>query len=372
MLFKKGFGHMIEQKEHFHGSDLEKIEKIYGIKKEDIISFAANVNPLGESGKLKTALFERIDAITKYPDREYTSLRKAIGSYCKCNYGHILVGNGCTELISLFIQITSPKETLLLGPTYSEYERDLKINGSDIKYYFLKEENDFKIDIDDFTSYVQPSTDLVIICNPNNPTGSIITPDKLEKLLLHCKKTNTYVMIDETYIEFVPDVDELSAIPLTDKFDNLIILRGTSKFFATPGLRLGYAVTGNDHILKEINTNKNPWMINSLAVVAGETMFLDEEYINKTRNLILSEKTRVKEMIERSGKFKIYPSYSNFYLLKILDENVDAHMLFERAIRQNMMIRDCSTFPGLENRFIRFCIMKPDDNTRLINCITHA
>lgn len=178
------------------------------------------------------------------------------------------------------------------------------------------------------------------------------------------------MMIDETYIEFVPDVDELSAIPLTELFDNVIILRGTSKFFATPGLRLGYAITSNSQILTDINTNKNPWMINSLAVVAGETMFLDEEYIDKTRSLILSEKTRCRQLIEKSHKFKLYPSYSNFYLLKILDEGVDAHMLFERAIRQGMMIRDCSTFPGLEERFIRFCIMKPEDNTRLINCLT--
>lgn len=111
-------------------------------------------------------------------------------------------------------------------------------------------------------------------------------------------------------------------------------------------------------------------MINSLAVVAGETMFLDEEYIDKTRSLILSEKTRCRQLIEESHKFKLYPSYSNFYLLKILDEGVDAHMLFERAIRQGMMIRDCSTFPELEERFIRFCIMKPEDNTRLINCLT--
>lgn len=177
-------------------------------------------------------------------------------------------------------------------------------------------------------------------------------------------------MIDETYIEFVPDVDELSAISLTELFDNVIILRGTSKFFATPGLRLGYAITSNSQILTNINTNKNPWMINSLAVVAGETMFLDEEYIDKTRSLILSEKTRCRKLIEESHKFKLYPSYSNFYLLKILDEGVDAHMLFERAIRQGMMIRDCSTFPGLEERFIRFCIMKPEDNTRLINCLT--
>lgn len=140
--------------------------------------------------------------------------------------------------------------------------------------------------------------------------------------------------------------------------------------YGIPEFRLGYAITSNSQILTDINTNKNPWMINSLAVVAGETMFLDEEYIDKTRSLILSEKTRCRQLIEESHKFKLYPSYSNFYLLKILDEGVDAHMLFERAIRQGMMIRDCSTFPGLEERFIRFCIMKPEDNTRLINCLT--
>ena len=128
------------------------------------------------------------------------------------------------------------------------------------------------------------------------------------------------MMIDETYIEFVPDVDELSAIPLTELFDNVIILRGTSKFFATPGLRLGYAITSNSQILTDINTNKNPWMINSLAVVAGETMFLDEEYIDKTRSLILSEKTRCRQLIEESHKFSfIHPTATSIclrYLMK--------------------------------------------------------
>mgnify|MGYP002334717512 CR=1 FL=1 len=369
---RKGTGviKMIEHKEHFHGSDLEKIEKIYGISKENIINFAANVNPLGESAKLKDALYKRIDAITQYPDREYTSLRKAIAKYCQCDYNDLVVGNGCTELISLFIQVTSPKQTLIIEPTYSEYERDLKLNGSKVCYFDLEENNDFRINTDDLLKNITPETDLIIICNPNNPTAGIIFPDELRTILAHCKNTNTYVMIDETYIEFSTNVNEISAISLCHEFDNLIVLRGTSKFFATPGLRLGYAITSNSQILTDINTNKNPWMINSLAVVAGETMFLDEEYIDKTRSLILSEKTRCRQLIDKSHKFKLYPSYSNFYLLKILDEGVDAHMLFERAIRQGMMIRDCSTFPGLEERFIRFCIMKPEDNTRLINCLT--
>ena len=113
---------MIEHKEHFHGSDLEKIEAIYGIKKEDITSFSANVNPLGISYKLREGLMEHIDAITTYPDREYTSLRKCIAEYTGTDYRNILVGNGSTELISLVIQLKHPKKALIVGPTYSEYE----------------------------------------------------------------------------------------------------------------------------------------------------------------------------------------------------------------------------------------------------------
>ena len=109
----------LKPKEHFHGSDLEKIEAVYGIKKEDIISFSANVNPLGVSFRLKETLTNHIDAITTYPDREYTSLRKCIADYVHTNYKNIVVGNGSTELISLFIQITHPMKALIVGPTYS-------------------------------------------------------------------------------------------------------------------------------------------------------------------------------------------------------------------------------------------------------------
>lgn len=114
---------MIQHKEHFHGSDLEKIEQIYGIKKEEITSFSANVNPLGISPLLRKTLADHIDAISTYPDREYTSLRRCLSAYTGASPDHIIVGNGSTELISLFIQITHPKKALILGPTYSEYER---------------------------------------------------------------------------------------------------------------------------------------------------------------------------------------------------------------------------------------------------------
>ena len=139
---------MIEHKEHFHGSDLEKIEAVYGIKKEDIISFSANVNPLGISYKLHKELASHIDAITTYPDREYTNLRKCIADYTRTDFRNILVGNGSTELISLVIQILKPSKALIIGPTYSEYEHEISLQGGRSHYFRLHETDDFKLNID--------------------------------------------------------------------------------------------------------------------------------------------------------------------------------------------------------------------------------
>ena len=363
---------MIKHKDHFHGSDLEKIEEIYGIKKEEIVSFSANVNPLGISPLLRTELSAKIDAITTYPDREYTSLRKCIAEYCGTEYENVIVRNGSTELISLFIQIEHPKKAIVIGPTYSEYEREIALGGGATLYYPLKEKDNFKLDVEDFIAHLNESIDLLVLCNPNNPTSSCITRREMRHILDACKQHDIYVMVDETYVEFADNMDEISAVPLTNYYNNIVILRGTSKFFAAPGLRLGYAVTGNRDLIKSINTRKNPWTINSLAVIAGETMFRDTAYIQKTKQLISSERTRLYGMLSKNRDFKVYEPSGNFMLVRILKDDLTSQDLFDRAIRQKMMIRDCSTFPFLDNKYIRFCVMKPEDNDRLFSCLFPA
>lgn len=360
---------MIKHKDHFHGSDLEKIEEIYGIKKEDIISFSANVNPLGVSPKLRIALAEQIDAITTYPDREYTSLRKCIAEYCGTEYENIIVGNGSTELISLFIQIEHPKKAMVIGPTYSEYEREIALGGGTTLYYPLREKDSFRLDVEDFIAHLNESIDLLVICNPNNPTSSCITRKDMRHILDACKQHDIYVMVDETYVEFADNMDEISAVPLTNYYNNIVILRGTSKFFAAPGLRLGYAITGNRDLIKAINTRKNPWTINSLAVIAGETMFQDTTYIEATKKLISSERARIYQLLQKHPDFKVYEPNGNFMLVRILKDELTSQDLFERAICQGMMIRDCSTFPFLDHKYIRFCFMHPEDNDRLLKCL---
>ena len=360
---------MLQHKDHFHGSDLEKIEQLYHIPKEEIVSFSANVNPLGISPLLRRDLSSHIDAISSYPDREYTDLRKSIASYCRTEPSYIIVGNGSTELISLFIQITSPKKAMILGPTYSEYERSISLAGGKTVYFPLKKQQDFLLDIEDLTSRLSDDLDLLVLCNPNNPTSTCISREMMRVILDKCMEHDIYVMVDETYIEFTEDPAACTSIPLASYYNNIIILRGTSKFFAAPGLRLGYAVTGNVDLLKEINQFKNPWMISSLAEEAGKIMFSNTEYIEKTRALISGERSRLYHALKESECYHPYEPSANFMLIEILDPKLTSEILFERCIRRKMMIRDCSTFPFLSDKYIRICFMRPEDNDRLLSCL---
>ena len=357
---------MLRHKDHFHGSDLEKIEQYYGIPKEKIISFSANVNPLGISQRLKEELSGHVDVITQYPDREYTRLRTCIASYCSTQKEHILVGNGATELISLLIQTKCPRKVLILGPTYSEYERYVSLEGGNCLYYPLKETEQFELNVEDLCRKLYEGLDMLILCNPNNPTSSAISRPDMRKILDTCLLHGIFVMIDETYVEFTHEEEKVSSVPLTHDYNNLFILRGTSKFFASPGLRLGYAVTGNQELLLEIHGKKDPWTTNSLAEVAGKIMFQDKDYIRQTRELIFGERERMWKELSSWQTVKLYPPKANFILMKILKPEITAQLLFEHCIKQGLMIRNCSTFPFLDESYVRFCIMLPEQNDLLL------
>lgn len=356
----------LQHKDHFHGSDLEKIEEIYGIKKEKIISFSANINPLGISRNLKKEISAHIDAIQTYPDREYKDLRRTIAGYAGTTMENVVVGNGSTELISLVIKTVAPKKAMILGPSYSEYEREISLEGGQTVYYPLKEADDFQMNVADLCGHLTDSIDLLILCNPNNPTSTAISAAQMRQILDACLEHGIFVMVDETYVEFTHPDEQISSVPLTAYYSNLAVLRGTSKFFAAPGLRLGYAVTGNADLIRKINTLQNPWSISSLAEIAGRLMFRDTDYIKETSALIDHERTRLYSELRTWPSLKVYRPKANFMLCRILKEGVDADQLFDHCIRQCLMIRNCSTFPFLSNKYFRFCFMNPEDNDRLI------
>ncbi|HIX63973.1 MAG TPA: aminotransferase class I/II-fold pyridoxal phosphate-dependent enzyme [Candidatus Mediterraneibacter colneyensis] len=351
----------------FHGSDIEKICSYYHLDRDRITNFGANVNPLGLSEHVKTEIAGHLDLLSSYPDRDYTSLRRTISEYCGVPDGYILPGNGSSELISLLIEARAPKHTLILGPTYSEYSRELSFSGSTQEYYHLKEEQNFELDVDDLCRTLKNGYDFLIMCNPNNPTSSAVFQDDLRILLDFCREHGIFVMIDETYVEFAPDISAVTAVPLTRDYPDLMVLRGVSKFFAAPGMRFGYGITGNAGFLKRMKEKQVPWSLNSIGAYAGELMFKDREYIEKTRSLILSERERMYQAVREMPEYKVYQPYANFLLVKIIKEGVTSFDVFERCIKAGLMIRDCSSFQCLDGEFVRFCVMMPEENSRLLH-----
>ena len=175
-------------------------------------------------------------------------------------------------------------------------------------------------------------------------------------------------MVDETYVEFVKDVHLISSIALTKKYDNLIVLRSVSKFFASPGLRLGYAITNNEDFLEETTNEKTPWNINVYASVAG-VMFSDDHYINLTKSLIQTERNLIYSALCSRKTIKVFKPEANFVLIKLLKEDQTASDVFDYCIKRGFMIRDCTDYEGLGDKYIRFCFMKPEQNDNVVNTI---
>lgn len=363
---------MIKHADHFHGSDLELIEQLYNIKKEEILSFSANVNPLGVSGRVREQLPGMLDCIESYPDRDYTALRRAISDYCGAAPESLIVGNGTSELISLFIKNKRPAKALIVGPTYSEYEREIALSGGVSHYFPLEEADEFRLNVSALKDTLREDIELLVICNPNNPTSTAVTREDMRQILDTCKRHGIFVLVDETYIEFADNCEALSAIPLIASYNNILILRGISKFFAAPGLRLGYAITGNTDLIELINSRKNPWTINSLADAAGRLMFSDRDYIRETRELVKTERDFMTEALREIPDLTVFEPTANFVLVKIGSEGLNADILFENCIREKMMIRNCATFPFLNNLFFRICFMMREDNERLLDCIKRS
>ena len=340
-----------------HGGDLDAISKKYNIKKDTLIDFSGNIGPLCISEDIKNIIINNIDAIKTYPDKTYENLKNAICSYCLCDKEDINVGNGATELISLFIKAYNPKKALILSPSYLEYEKELKNINCKISFFPLKEEEDFIPNIDLLIKSLK-DIELVIICNPNNPTGYSIKNNDIKRILDNCK----FLMVDETYAEF----ENNSCIPLTKEYQNLFVIRGTSKFFGVPGIRLGYCICKNKEINDKILKLKDLWSVNSFANIIGIHLFNNKDFIYKTKHIINTQKQMFYSELSNIKTIKLYKSNSNFILCKILDKSINSSMLFEKLIKQNIIIRDAKDFALLNDKFFRFCILEEDNNKILI------
>lgn len=342
-----------------HGANIFELSERLGVSQEKLLDFSSNINPFGASEKGKKAVIENIDMVSVYPDPNYKKLKSAIGNYLGMKEENIVLGSGATELISSYIKLLKPKKALLLSPAYSEYEKELlKIECKIEKFYYSKE-NNFKIAPEEI---IGKEFDLIVICNPNNPTGAAFDKFEIEKILKNFKGN---LMIDETYIEFT-DEKKYSSISLTEKYKNIFVIRGTSKFFSTPGIRLGYGILGENPLKESFFNLSNLWNINIFATLMGEVMFLDKEYIEFVKFNMKENIQGLYEDLVQIKEIKAYGTSSNFILCEILKEGIKASFLKESLIKKGIIIRDASNFPGLNEKFFRVCALKQNENKYLV------
>ena len=377
----------------FHGGNIYKVFREKNIK--EILDYSSNINPYGIPESLKKRITENLEVLERYPDPDYVELRQKLANLNKVNLSDIVLGNGATEIIFLFMKVINPKKILIVSPTFGEYERAVKAteisgdtvslsssNGDnknienkkiEIEYFELKESDDFKLNIGNLKNELENKYDLLIICNPNNPTGKFLKLAQTEEILKECNKYDTKLFIDEAFIEFLADGMKESIINTEENKKNLFVTRAFTKFFAIPGLRLGYGMYFDKELEKKISEKKEPWSVNNFAEMAGSTVLDDAEYIEKTLKWIAEEKKYMYEKLNEISGMKVYETEVNFITGKIdeklFSEGVNVKILREKMLEQGILIRDASNFKFLDERFFRLAIKDRASNERVIEAM---
>ena len=386
-----------------HGGNAKEISRSRGIAYENIIDFSANINPMGMPESAKEAIINNLDAIEKYPDITYFELKNSIKDFenskihekqLKIENEEIILGNGAAEVLFNVVKAIEPKNVLIPAPTFSEYEEAVNAVKGNVNLYYLKEYNQFRIQ-DDILDHINSNLDLIFICNPNNPTGVVTHRDILKKILDKSLKNNVYVVIDESFLDFIKE--DYSMITYLKSYTNLIIIKSLTKFFAIPGMRAGYGLSANKSFLDKVNRITPAWNINILAEEAVKSALKDDKYIKASIDFMEKEKDYMYNELKGIKGIKVFKPSVNFIFFKlnfkndseieadnekksdeIMSHNLSWHEYKEDSahidlkdilIEKNILIRSCSNYHGLNNSYYRIAVRNHKENTSIINVL---
>ncbi|PJA49751.1 MAG: threonine-phosphate decarboxylase [Syntrophobacterales bacterium CG_4_8_14_3_um_filter_49_14] len=344
-----------------HGGNISEVSRRCGIDEDRIIDFSANINPLGYPPAVRETIVKEVNSVLNYPDDDSFDLISGLSEYHGIGRDNILVGNGSTEFIYWIPIVFKPRKALIVTPAFSEYEMGLRIAGSEISYF--QAESDFSVSIDCLCSRMREKFDIFYLCNPANPTGVLTPKDELCRVIAYAQEANILAVIDEAFIDFMEDESLKKEI---FRFPNLIVLRSMTKFFGIPGLRIGYVMAGASCIAK-IKENKPPWTVSSLGQRAAAKALFDGDYIKNTRKYVTTEREFLRNALDEILGLKTYESAANFILVHIANRiGLNSTEIRDRLAKEGILVRDCSTFHGLGNRYLRIAVKRREQNIIII------
>ena len=339
-----------------HGGDWAGYRAQYG---QDALDLSANVSPLGLPEGVAKAITAALATADRYPDPLCRALRAKLAVHEKVPMEHILCGNGAADLIFRLVWAAKPRTALLPAPTFAEYAAALETAGCTVRRHFLQEKEDFAV-TETFISAVDEDTDMVFLCQPNNPTGQLTPLPLVEALLHRCEACGALLVVDECFLDFLPESEALSAKKLLAS-PNLIILKAFTKLYGMAGVRLGYCLCSNTALLDKMQSAGQPWTVSSLAQAAGlaaldETTYVAEMCIRDRQRPILREGLWSLGLRVLEGK-------ANYLLFQAPETLGDA--LRQRGI----VLRSCGNYPGLDGSWYRTAVRTAPENQQLLKAL---
>ena len=343
-----------------HGGRVLEAASILGAEPLD---FSANINPLG-SPPLKELFLEALKHIGHYPDNSYRKFRRAAAKFVNVDMECIVPGNGSSELIRLFAEccLEEGDTALVPTPSFGEYTNQSLIAGGTVKKVNIGEDGLPLLSRADLTR-----AKLLFLCNPNNPTGRLLSGAQVMDLADRCEDAQTFLLVDEAFIE-LSEPKESVAIHAPCR-EYLFVMRSLTKCFGVPGLRLGFGVT-NSRLASILNLARIPWSIGSLASAAAEYLLGCEEHLAQSRIVIKEELAWLESALCELG-LKPSPSSVNFILVNIKPTGLDSNVLAKRSMREGVLVRDCQSF-GLGKSYIRVAVRSHSENKQLIAALEKA
>ena len=318
-----------------------------------VADFSTNVWYGGEPTGLKDYVFSQWATVNRYPEVLAESLAERVARQHSLLPGQVLMSSGTTESIYLMAQAWAGRRTTIVTPAFAEYEDAARLHGHQITFLAWEQ-----------LAQPQPlAADVVFICNPNNPTGSVLRESALVALL--AGNPGTVFVLDEAFIEFTTSI--ATARPLLARFDNLLLLRSLTKAYAIPGLRLGY-VLASERLIAQLTQGKAPWTVNALAAAAGHFLFEHFDAVQPPTALLLADRAAFAAQLSENEGLEIMPSHTH-YFVGALRRGTAAELKRWLLAQHGLLIRDAANFRGLTPAHFRVCTRPAADNQLLINAL---
>lgn len=340
------------------GKPIEEVQRELGL--EDIIKLASNENPLGPSPLAKQAVAGAIDDMHYYPDSNCYYLKQKLALKMGVNTDQIMIGNGSDELLKLIAEafLEPDDEVIIPKPTFSEYEFSARVMGAKCVTVPLK---NYVIDLSATLEAITPRTKIIYICNPNNPTGTIVSADAVQDFMDRVPD-DIIIVFDEAYMEYNEDPGFSSGLQYVREGRNAVVSRTFSKIYGLAALRIGYAFT-TPEIAQAVAKVTEPFNVNALAQYGACAALDDDKHVQASLSLNSAGKKYLYEQLAGLG-LEYVPTEANFIFF---DTNRSGRLVFEALLRKGVIVRNCDSF-GFPS-FLRVTVGNDNENRRFISAL---